>query len=116
MILYGKGFLTGCGPYGCSLVSIFFLSGQYNIAVCFLNKTFLLLFQVLFVCLFCCFVYSSLEVENYIEWESIGGVSPRHLNTFSNLFIDTYQYMLYIAAIFDCTYVHYLVHYQIIRT
>ena len=52
-----------------------------------LNKTFLVLFQVLFVCLFGCFVYSSSEVENYIRWESIGGVSQRHLDTFSNLFV-----------------------------
>ena len=50
MFLYGKGYLTGCGPHGCSLVSILFLSGQYNIAVFFKNKTFLVLFQVLFVC------------------------------------------------------------------
>ena len=43
------------------------------------------------VCLFCCFciLYFSNEgeVEDYIKCELIGGGYPRHLNTFSNLFI-----------------------------
>ena len=41
MILNGKGDLTGCGLHGDSLASIV-LTGQSNIAGCFINKTFLL--------------------------------------------------------------------------
>ena len=46
-------------------------------------------------CLFVCFVvsvYYGGEVEDYIKCELIGGGSPRHLNTFSNLFIVAVHY------------------------
>ena len=43
-----------------------------------------------------------------IKCELIGGGSPRHLNTFSNLFITavhyTTCYIICIIAIVDCTY------------
>ena len=60
-------------------------------------------------------------MEDYIKCELVGGGSPRHLNTFSNLFIVAVhythiQYMLYIAAIVDCTHVHHVVHYTHINT
>ena len=31
-------------------------------------------------------------MENYIKWELIGGGSPRHLNTLSNVFIVAVHY------------------------
>ena len=50
----------------------------------------------------------------------IGGGSPRHLNTFSNLFIVavhyTHQHMLCIVAIVDCTHLYHVVHYTLINT
>ena len=58
-------------------------------------------------------------MENYIKCELTGGGSPRHLNTFSNLFIVvhyTSQHMLCIVAIVDCTHAHPSVHYKTIRT
>ena len=51
-----------------------FVTGQSNIAVCFQMFVLLLLFS------------SGEEMEEYIKCEMIGGVSPRYLNTFSNLF------------------------------
>ena len=46
-------------------------------------------------------------MEDYIKCELMGGGFPSVLNTFSNLFIVavhyTYQYMLCIVAIVDCT-------------
>ena len=60
-------------------------------------------------------------MEDYIKCDLIGRGSPRHLKTFSNLFIvvvhytHVYQHMLCIVAIVDCTHhVHYVVHYNII--
>ena len=48
-------------------------------------------------------------MEVYIKHELSGGGSPRHLNTFYNLFIVvvyyTHQYIRYIVAIVDCTLV-----------
>ena len=63
------------------------LTGQSNSCVCFsgvfLNKTFLLLFQVLFVYLFCTFRISQLRIgeeregkEDYIQYELVGVGSP----------------------------------------
>ena len=54
-----------------------------------------------------------------MKCELIGGVSRRHLNTFSNLFVvgctlHTYQYLLCVIAVVDCTHVHHVV--QNIRT
>ena len=51
-------------------------------------------------------------MEDYITCELIGGESPRHLNTFSNLFVvatHSHQYMPCIVAIVDCTHVHHVV-------
>ena len=59
-------------------------------------------------------------MEDYIKCELVGGVSLRHLNTFSNLFIVavyyTYQYLLHIGAIVDCTHVYHAVPYKIITS
>ena len=55
-------------------------------------------------------------MEDYIKCELIDGVSPRHLNFFSNLFnVDytmhtklstkKYQNIPYLVAIVDCTHV-----------
>ena len=41
---------------------------------------------------------------DYIKCELIGGGSPKHLNT------------LQTVAVVDCTHVHHVVHYKIIRT
>ena len=49
---------------------------------------------------------------DYIKCELIGGGSSRHLNTFSNLLIVSVRTL----AIVDCTHVHHVVHYKIIRT
>ena len=54
------------------------------------------------------------EEEDYIKCELIGGGSPRHLNTISNLYIvavhftynnTCYVLLLCMAAIVDCTHV-----------
>ena len=50
-------------------------------------------------------------MEDYSECELIDGVSPTHLNTFSNLF--TYQHMLCIVVIVHCPQVHHVIHYKI---
>ena len=59
-------------------------------------------------------------MEDYIKFELIVGWSSRYLNTFSNIccccILHTYQYMLCIVAIFDCTHTYYVVHYKIIKT
>ena len=57
-------------------------------------------------------------MEDYIKCELIGGGSPRHINTFSNLLIvgwplHTYKDMLCIVAILDCTHAHHVFHYKI---
>ena len=64
-------------------------------------------------------------MEDYIKSELIGGVSSRHLNTFSNLLIlflairYSHRYSLYVVVVVvvvvvDCTHVLHLV--QNIRT
>ena len=57
-------------------------------------------------------------MEDYIKCEQIGGGSPTHLNTFSNLFIVvvdyTHVYQHVLCIVVDCTHVHYVVHYNII--
>ena len=45
-----------------------------------------------FFCYFCILKFSSGEVEDNIKSELIGGGYPRHLNTFSNLFIVAVHY------------------------
>ena len=50
-------------------------------------------------------------MEDYIKCELIGGVSPGHLNTFSNFFyfgytLRTYQYLPCLVAIVDCNHVY----------
>ena len=58
-------------------------------------------------------------MEDYIKYELIGGGSPGHLNTFSNLFIVAVHYTHIntgVAAIIDCTHVHHVVLYKIITT
>ena len=52
-------------------------------------------------------------MEDHIKCELMGGGSPRHLNTFSNLFIVavhyTHQYMLCIVAVhYTYTNTHYV--------
>ena len=54
IILNGIEGLTGCGLHGYRLVSVL-LQRVNPILLFFLNNSFLLLFQVSLVCLFCCF-------------------------------------------------------------
>ena len=49
-----------------------------------------------FVCLFCCFCVYSLEVEDYIKCELIGGGHPSYLNTLKK-FIIMMLYTIYIS-------------------
>ena len=94
MILNDNRNLTGCSLHGYSLFPFPFNSSiQY---ICLFP--FLLLFQVFFLTRFVVSIYIIVEygvVEDYIKCGLIGRRSlrsPRHLNTFSNLFIVAVHY------------------------
>ena len=111
---------TGCGLHGIVL-SPFFFNRSIQYSRLFKIKLFFCLFQVfvcLFVCLFCCFCIGEQwrRSGGLCQVWMIGGGSPRHLNNFSNFLLlyccctlHTYQYMLCIVAIVDCTHVYHVV-------
>ena len=85
--------LAGCSLRGYCLVSVLLnRSTQYNRL--FLNRTFLVLFQLCFLFVLLYIIVSrGGEVGEYIKCELIGGGSLRHLSTFSSLPIVAVHYI-----------------------